>query len=245
MQGKGKFIAIIFLLFIFACKPDRCLHTTGAIIIEERKPGGFTGITIQDVFSVEIIPDSSDRIELVAGEKLLPFISIINTNQHLTIKNENQCNWLRSFRNRPLLKIYTDSLTHIIVEGEIDLVFTDTLFADSLIYEVWTGLSTADILISTHKFVFSLNGGSGKFTVAGNAGLSYIYAVGAGFVYAGEMPCDYGYITNVSTGDIFVNVTKELIVRLRNSGDVYYSGCPTIVSIAEQSINGRLFNLNE
>ncbi len=245
MHVNKTFIVFSFIFLIFGCKPDRCLHSTGAIIIEERKPGDFTGITIEDVFSVEIIPDSSEYIEIVAGEKITPHISITNNNQHITIKNENQCNWLRSFKNKPVLRIYVDSLIHIKVEGEIDLKFTDTLNSDNFTYEVWSGLSTADILVNCKTFAYSLNGGSGKFSIKGMAGVSYIHTDGTGYVYADSLSCGYAFITNISTGDIYVNVTKELIVRLLNSGDIYYSGYPSYVFIEEQSGNGKLLNLNE
>lgn len=240
MKQNKKFFVLLFILFSFGCKPDKCLHLTGAIVIEEIKPGDFTGITIEDVFTVEIVPDSSNRIEIRAGEKLLPYISIANNDQHITIKNENRCNWIRSFKNKPVVRIYSNNIENIRLVGESDVVFTDTLVQDHFTLEVNSGLSTADVLIKTNKLAFSLNGGSGDFSLGGTAGVCYIYVDGTGFVFADSLETGYTFITSLTSGDIYVNVTKELEVRLHRSGDVYYRGAPASI-LKERFAGGDLY----
>ncbi|MCF8372268.1 MAG: DUF2807 domain-containing protein [Bacteroidales bacterium] len=240
MQRNPKYLILIFFLFIFGCKPDRCLHTTGAIIIEERQPGDFTSVTIEDVFTIEVIPDSSNRIEIVAGEKLLPYISTTNKEQNLTIKNENRCNWLRSFKNKPIVRIYSNSIESIRLEGESDLVFTDTLKQDHFLLDVWAGLSTANVLIDCEKLEFSLNGGSGDFSFSGRAGVCFIHADGNAFVNADKLETGFAYITSITTGDIYIYVTKVLEVRLHRSGNVYYKGEPANI-LKEQFAGGDLY----
>lgn len=240
MLQTRTYLALILALIIYGCKPDSCLHSTGAIVIEERKQGDFTGITIEDVFTVEVIPDSSNRIEIVAGEKLLPYISTTNKDQHLTIKNDNRCNWLRSFENKPIVRIYSNNIESIKLAGESDLVFTDTLIQDHFLLEVWAGLSTANVLVDCNELAFSLNGGSGDFSFSGRAGVCYIHADGNAFVFADKLETGYAFITSLTTGDIYINVTKELEVRLHRSGNVFYKGGPASI-LKEQFAGGDLY----
>ena len=244
MHRTGFILIIIVTLGLFGCNPDKCFHSTGELTLENRTVDDFSALIIYDVFDVEIIPDTLCRVELWTGEKLLPYITTKLQDSALVIKNENECNWLRSFENRPQIRVFCNNFQDIRVEGEIDLEFKDTLHTDIFTFHVWSGLSTARLMLDVQELRFSLNGGSGEFYFDGKTRRSNFHCDGNGYVFAQGLASEVSSITHISTGDVYVSVTNELNARLLRSGDVYYSGEPVSINIVNDGGTGQVYTID-
>ena len=236
-----RIIVTVILLFSFSsCENNTCLMSSGEKQLENREIGGFKKLIIEDVFTVYYKYDTISRIEVYAGFNLLTGIKTTIIDSSLTIENTNKCNWTRSLKVRPEITIFSPTLDCVIMNGESDFITTDTLKSNDLTYEVWAGISTANLLLDCEVLKFKLNGVTGDYTLNGSAGVAYIFSIGNGHIHGTELNTGYSFINNSSTGDIKVNVSKEIEVHLLNTGNIYYFGNPYSIVVLEQQSTGSL-----
>ncbi len=243
----GRYLSLsaisALLILTASCRKNSCFLSKGDMVQEERILEGFKQLTVEDLFTVYYKHDSINKVVVKSGANLIDGILTNVTDSSLVIENTNKCNWMRSFKNRPEVTVYSNNLEKLVMNGESDFISLDTIKTKEFTYEVWAGISTAKVLLNCDCLNLSLNATTGDYNFSGRAGVEYIYSVGNSFVDASNLMSGYSFISSNSTGDIFVSSSKRIDAHLLNSGDIFYYGCPLYVTIVEQISTGSLYHL--
>ena len=222
----------------FSCKKENmfdCFKGTGDIISKKIELAEFQTLYIEDKFDVNIFHDSIDFIEISAGENLIPSIIVENKNGTLSIRNDNKCNWTRSYRKLISLDVHTQNLNKIEIYGPSDIFFHDTLSVDTFYIDIRTGASSVYAKLDCNASYFRVHSGTGTFKLEGHTQFNYVYSIGYGFVYSHNFIATNCQVINNSTGDCFVYASDKLQVEYNSVGNIYYYGNPETIEILEQS----------
>ena len=105
---SSKIIVLFLLGFsIAACKKANrfdCIKRSGEIQIELRSLANFDIIEVQNNIDVLLIQDSVCYVEVEAGKNLIANIESSVVDNKLLVKNNNRCNYTRSYNHD--IKIY-------------------------------------------------------------------------------------------------------------------------------------------
>ena len=100
MHRTALIIASVLLLILTGCQQDEgvCIKSTGKVITREQLTLPFHYIEVYDNINLILTQDTSlSSIKVEAGENLIDGISTEIDNGRLILRNQNNCNWLRSF----------------------------------------------------------------------------------------------------------------------------------------------------
>lgn len=221
---------LIFIALIFTtCKKDHlldCMTSTGKVITEHRKPGSFTKLNMMDNVDVIYHYDTICKITVTAGQNLMDGIITELAGNTLYIRNENKCNWMRSFKNTYTVDVYTPEIMNVQMFGSGDFTTVDTLHTSDFFLESWNASGSALVLLNCDQSHLINNIGRMDITASGKAGVSFIYINDTGVLNAQEFKSDYCYIRSSTTGKCSVSANIALGVEIRSVGNIYYFGSP-------------------
>lgn len=230
---KTFYIILTFLVFISCSKEKRCdcLKSTGDIITEERSVAPFSQIKIEDKINLFLKQDSFNSVRVEAGENLLSDIITEVNGSVLEIRNNNRCNWVRSYK--PTINVYvtfTDIWHFIYYKGAGTVITEDTVFTDYFQLDDFEGTGNINFLLHTDISWFNLHTGPADLTVKGVSDVCYLYSAGNGPSDLKYFKTNLAYITSKSTADSYVWVKGEMDVWIDYIGNVYYTGNPTKIT---------------
>lgn len=223
------FLAVSATLLLTTCKKDHlmdCITSSGEDISEFRPVAWFSRVDMKDHVDLVIHQSSTPYIRVTAGSHLIDGIITELSNGTLYIRNENRCNWVRSFKNKYTVEIGIDSLQSVATYGNGDVRCADTLTAYDFTFDSWNASGSMDLLLKCQRSHLNNNTGRIDMRVAGIVGVSYIAFNDVGILDAGKMITDITFMRNNSTGDIKVCAIHELEVEIRYTGNIYYTGNP-------------------
>jgi hypothetical protein len=242
VKTMRQLIFFITCTFLFvSCKKENmcdCFKGTGANTREERTAGDFTEIVSHQDVNVILTPGTENKITVEAGENLVPLIETSIVDGALLLRNNNRCNWVRSFKNVINVYVTVKDLQKISVRGSGSFTSTDTLRAADFTSDIWSS-GDINLLISAGTTHSNIHANVGDITLKGYSGVSYIYSAGNGFIHLGGLTSDYTFLRNKGTGDCYVTSYKQLEAEILHIGNVYYSG-PGTVTKAYITGTGRL-----
>lgn len=236
-------MSFVFTALLFSCAEDGsfdCFTSTGDIKKESRATAPFHFIELHDDINLYLTQDSAgNSIEVEAGENLLEGITTTVEKGHLAIRNENTCDWVRSFEVPVNVYITFSDLDSIIFRAAGDLMFTNTWKRDSIQFDVWEGAGDIDLKLDVFKSKIYVHYGVATLHVSGTSQVSYISNKGYGPINAYDLWTNYSYLGTFSPNDCFVFVHGEIGATINNIGNVYYKGNPQTVT-QELTSSGRL-----
>jgi len=236
---------LLFALLLFvltSCEKNNCLSSGGDIIIEERGLDKFKYIVINNNFEIYLKNDTVHKVEIEAGNKLIPYIETKVEGDTLTITDLNKCDFVKGYDSKKLI-ISVDTLKQITLYAS-DLYTVDTFKVHSLYVLFLSQLAYCDLTVDAHSFKLSIWYASGDFKVSGKTDVAYLGTEQTSFIYAENLENTTCNVNNNSMGDCYVKAGKNLYYSIRNSGNIYYSETPDTVIINEHSGTGKLFKLN-
>lgn len=238
-----KYISASFLLLlIISCDKDHlsdCLKSTGSVVSEVRSVSDFNRLDVYNNVNVIITQDSINSIAVEAGKHIIYGITTEINDGVLVIRNENKCNWVRSYATTIEVHLHVKDLSIIHHYGSAKISSTNTLSGSTLDINVW---SAGDIALSVEAgYIYSRQHSTvGDMTLSGHTTSLYIYNNGNAFTYEKELQVLDAAIEQHGTGDIYVTVNRTMSVSIHDSGNVYYSGNPQVTSSVTGS--GRLIH---
>lgn len=235
-------LCLACVLLLNTCQKDQmldCFTSTGKTITQYREPGTFSNIELKNSINLELYPDTTPFIHVTAGQNLVDGIITELEGNTLYIRNENRCNWVRSFENEYTVKIGMRDPVHISYYGSGEIRCMDTIRTKEFTFDSWNGSGSVHLLFNCEKTHINNNAGRIDIHASGKSGVSYIYIHDTAFLYAKELETGYTYIRNSSTGDCSIFVTKELEAEILYTGNIYYTGSPYRV-LENRSGEGRL-----
>ncbi|HWY98379.1 MAG TPA: DUF2807 domain-containing protein [Bacteroidia bacterium] len=188
----------------------------------------FEQVYVQDNINVFISMGNTEQVIIQGGGNLVRNISATVANNILTLKNNNNCDWLRSYK-KSIINVYVTMprVTYITNASVGNVNSLDTITTDT--FQVKT-TSAGDINLNVHSL--QIQGhlfGSGNLTLNGQSNeFACVYFGGTGYVYCNNLITNYTFISNTSTGDCYVNATNLLTAFIYQKGNIYYTGSPKI-----------------
>lgn len=201
----------------------------GSIISEKRTVGDFSQIRLSGPYSVKLTKDlESGEIVVIAGENIIPFISIENDDGKLIITKKGDVVFMKIKRIDIMVgyksfdKIEISGAGEVISEGYISLSNNLELTTKGA-GNIDLKLYAQDVLIHTK--------GSGDITLTGNAQNVEIATNGAGDVDLYRLESQDIKVRAKGSGDIRCNGSGKLDLVTSDSGDIIYNGIPKRVDI--------------
>jgi hypothetical protein len=236
MQKCIKILLVYLVLTtLFSCsKICDCVESTGSPTEETITVPYFEKIYTENNINVFISMGSPEQVQLQGGKNLLSNISATVSNGVLTLKNNNICNWLRSYK-KSTINVYVTMprVTQLTNDGVGTIQSLDTLTTDTI--QVKTLNAGGINLIVKNQLILGDLFGPGDLTLSGTSTqLSCNFVGGTGFMYCDNLNTGYTFLSTSTTGDCYVGTTNSLSVVINQIGNVYYRGNPTIL----KTING-------
>ncbi len=227
---KLKYLLLIVLLG--SCNKDHlfdCLKSTGSIVSEKRSATDFNRIDVYNNPEVVITQDSVNSITVDAGEHIVSGITTEISDGTLTIRNENKCNWMRSYSKTIAVNVHVKKLDIIHHHGSSTISSTNQLQNVTFDFNVW---NSGDINLSVHAdSIFSRQHlAVGDITLAGASNYLYIFNKSNAFTYEKDLQVQNGIVILRGTGDCHVNISQNMNIEIHDSGNIYYSGNPQVTS---------------
>ncbi len=241
MSIPDRNIIILFFLLIlsFSCEKKNCLSSAGSSVSEERILPRFQYIDAYDNFQIYLQNDTVHKVLIETGEKLMPFIETYVQNDTLIIKDNNTCNFLKNYPKRTIY-ISVDTLKHIDINNAADLFTVDTFRVKSCSVRFLGDIGSCDLSVDAYVFQLQIWYASGDFKIKGKAYSSYLSAEQTSFIYADSLQNTVCHAYNNSKGDIYAQSGRYFYYRLKDTGNIYYSGNPDTIIVQEHSGTGKL-----
>lgn len=226
------YLFILASLLFASCKKENmgdCFKGTGNIITESRELPFFDSIYVETNINVFITIDSTVReVKVEAGENLLPHIITKVENGKLLIRNNNRCNFARSYKKEITVHITLPVIKAIASDSQGFIKSTNTLRSDTVDITI-KNAGDIDLKLDVRHVLTHMHG-AGDVILSGKTGVHEIHAVGNSFIRCADLFTGYTFIWANTTGNIYVNATKGLGVTIVGSGNVYYSGNPQVIT---------------
>lgn len=240
-----RIILTIFSVMILfqSCDKDHsnnCLSSTGDIIFETRNLESFTYLSLHDKFNLYLITDSVNFLKIEAGENIIDGITSDISNDTLTIRNTNRCNWLRSYKKPINLYVSSYTLRRLFIYGYSNIETVNTFKANYIVVEAASPISKVTLDLDVRTCYFSAEYTTGDFILTGTTDSLRIFNFGTGYVFAQGLESRRCWVLNNSTGDIHVKTSDRLHVEIHRSGNIYYYQEPNEINIIEISSTGQL-----
>lgn len=228
-----KIFLLIVLVFSFTnCSKDHmfdCLKSTGDDVSEYRIVDNFNKLNLRNNVDIILYSDTTPFVRVTAGGQLISGIITEVDNHTLYIRNENKCNWVRSFSNKFTVEVGMRNPEKIEIYDSGNINCMDTIRTEEFFFESWNASGSIHLLFNNHKAHISNNIGRADFHAAGKSDVFFAYISDVATVDFSELKTELCYLTSKTTGECRVNVNKELQVYLEYTGDVYYTGNPYLV----------------
>lgn len=224
-------IFIVCLLIIGCDSVGDCFEGTGEITTDERYPGDFTNVLIEDDLNLNLIQNNDVKVEIVAGKNLIDEIRTTVADNTLHLANENVCKWARSYEYEINSTVHFKSLSRLIYKGSGQVMGTDTLFLSAPEIIVQGGNGNLHLMIDTQNVSVKGKSGAGDVILTGNTDTLKIDARHAGlFDFSGLMA---GVVTihHAGTNNIIVHPLNELHVNITYIGNVWFTGEPEVLKL--------------
>jgi hypothetical protein len=229
----------LFCLTFAGCKKDHmldCFKNAGETKTEERSATPFVNIDLNDNVDLVINPNSPFYIKVTAGENLVDGIITELNGNTLYIRNENRCNWMRSFSNTYTVEVGMDKPEKITYYGSGDIYCKDTIRSEEFTFDCTNGSGSINFLFNCNKTNLNNHTGRTDIHAKGYSGVSFIYINDVGTMDASELDTYYSYLRNRSTGDMKVKVKVSLSAAILYNGNIYYTGNPVHI---DQEVTGK------
>ena len=227
------FISIAITLLLNGCGKeqwDDCITSTGPMRTEIRQLASFHMVDLEDRIDLVLEHLPSSSIEVEAGRNLMDQVITEVRDGVLHIRNDNRCNWVRSFKPRITVKVPIEVVDKLILRGTGNVTSTDTVKQDVFEVEQWMAIGTTTLTVDVNAVYIGLHTGAGDVVLRGRASENAnLYSGIMGTIDASEMRAHSVNINNSGIGDLRCWAEVELNVAIRDAGDVHYRGDPIFV----------------
>ncbi len=223
-------LAISILILFSACKGDRsddCLTSLGNEVSIVRSVEDYHKLYVEDRIQAVVVQDSSryGEIEISGPENLLEQVTSFVEDNRLNLKNNNTCNFVRSFDYELKVKIFVKSISEIYIESIAAVVSEGPIVINKL--EIYNyALSDCSLELSGNEvFVQSRNSAftelRGKIKVL-KGSIEEISEL-----EASNLQCEEVLLDSHSPLNCTINASNGIFVNLYNSGNIIYNSEPS------------------
>jgi hypothetical protein len=243
------FAYILFIsTYFISCKKAEernCLKTTGKLDSLDIYTDGFHELNLGKRLNYNLVSDSINFVRIKGGKNLIRLVKTEVIDGILYIEDKNRCNFLRDLGKILEIEIHYTHLNRI--DGRIshNLKTRDTIFGDYFNLRISGASGNAHILVNTDFINGFSNDGNSDYYFYGKTKFAHIQAHSIGFADVRQLIVSEKLeITSTSIRDIYCRADGiPLIVNLSSTGNVYYKGTPTEITLNKTG-SGNLIKLD-
>ena len=233
-------ITIVFLISLIfsSCKKeqmDDCFTSSGKEKTVQRLIPKFTAIELNDRIDLNYFYSSSYYVEVTAGDNLIDNVTTSVKGDLLTIKNENKCNWVRSFKKKLVVNIHAPTFTDFTYRGSGEVNFIDTLKSNVFRLNLWDASGDMYLLLNSNYIELKTHTGPGAIYSKGKCRELVAYLGGMGKLDAFSLQAEEVLAINKNTGSLSVQAERKLKAEILGPGDIIYLGNPEIELVKKAS----------
>lgn len=202
----------------------RCFKSNGKPLTENRSLGVFSKVELNDNINLTIIQDTVDKAAITAPSNLIGFISTDVSNNILTIKNNNKCNWLRSFETNISIVLHTQSLNNLTCHGSGMVQSQGRFTGDSFEINLHDASGKIHITTNLNKLYVKQHNGPAMVNISGESNNTEVYSAGSGFLYLQNLNSNQLTMRHKGTGDCHVRAQQYLHATLEYTGNIHVYG---------------------
>jgi hypothetical protein len=249
MVMNTKLLFLIIILGLFSCKKANersCFKGKGEeTTMEVSFDKNVDSLILYDDLFYTLVQGKQSKVVLSGGENLLPYIDVVSESGKLTLRNNNKCNFLRSFKNKIHALIYVDSVRSIHYEGTTELKSQDTLFSNELRLTIKDGAGDVDLTLKNAYTSAVITHGFGNFILRGETTNAFLncntnsYCDSRSFKVAHNL-----YVNSNTVANMLINANANYLETIiKQKGNIEYIGTP-IAKYVNRTGKGRLIDLN-
>lgn len=229
-----SFFYIIFGLVLLSCKKpeDRsCVKSAGEETEITHYVDAFNKLDIGPNMKVILVQDSEEKIIVRGGKNLVNFVQFDVTDGTLTLKNENKCNFLRSYKHEIEVEVHLVDLINVLFKGTKELKCANQLNLSFLTFVIQEGAGTCNLNLNCNSVYFVSGFGWGNYVVEGTANYARIDLRDNGFGDFTDFHLQDS-VTVISSSSEKMEVNLDGIparVETSSYGDIWYVGTPTFL----------------
>ena len=239
-----NYIVLITILFLSACgKKSPCFKGAGDFTSDFIEVDDvFSSISLHDDINIVLIDSPSNKIEVEAGENLIPFVEAKVINGSLELRNNNKCDFLRGFKHQITIYISISNIEKIDYYGTGNITSVDTLRYSDFLLEVWDGMGSINLTLKSDKVSIKEHLGAADITLNGQANDSYYYLISEGWFYFDKFISKDVFVFQGGYGDISLHASQNLTIDKNSFGNIDFYGNPSVTVISDKgsgSINKK------
>ncbi len=238
---KGPILLLLPFLFV-QCEKEQmgdCFKGKGERVQEEREVSGFSTIVLHDHIRLILDPGKEEGVTLEAGENLIPLIKTERKGDRLILRNDNTCNWARSYDGVIEARVGFEDLDRLEYRGTAGIRTNGTIRTESFRFDQWKGMGDVALQLECDTAYLKLHTGAGDLSCEGSAEWSYLFGGGKGFMRLENFPTDKVHAVSDASGDIRLNVVEKLWAETRSLGSIFYYGDGELVE-SERTGSGKV-----
>lgn len=244
-----KCLIIVISFLFFGCNSENgldCFQKTGTIIQTEIEVEDFSRIIVWEGVQLFVQQGDTQKIIVETGENLINDIKVTVQGNQLSLKNNNECNYIRDYDDT---KIYVTSpnITEIRNSSSLEIKSIGVLQFQSLILlsedngneDLYHIDGDFDLELDVDELTISSNGFS-NFNLKGNANRATfgLYASNTR-IDAGELLVNNLTVFHRSSNVMIVNPQESIRGQIVSIGNVISRNQPPLVEV-EELYEGRL-----
>ncbi|MDH3699379.1 MAG: DUF2807 domain-containing protein [Flavobacteriaceae bacterium] len=237
-----RWLVLVAVFWLASCSTENapdCFQTSGDLISEEIPVSVFNSITVFENIELILSSGPEQSVQVVTGENLRNEITAEVVDDRLILRNENGCNFLRSY-GKTKFYVTTPALEEIRSSTGSPIRSEGILTVDELRLisesfnnpeaETTDGSFELDVnatkiaIVANGIAYFAINGVTEEFAITVAAGDSRIEANG--------LVADRISLNHRGTNDILIRPQSSLSGVIRGTGDVISYNRPDSVDIA-------------
>jgi hypothetical protein len=224
-------VAAYTLLIFNSCKKENlcdCIKRTGEETSVSRALPGFDRITVEDKIEVFLLEGPEFHVRIEGGKNVIKLIKTTVENGMLTVKNDNKCNFTRSYKKKIKVYVTAPRYAEIIHNGVGNIFCPEPLKSDSFVYHV---VNSGDLHLNVDNTFFKGgNNGMGDIYAKGKTNMHNVYTNGEGWVNCQNLQTERTHMVIKTSGRSYINATVEVAALIERDGDVFYNGDPPTVT---------------
>ncbi len=245
MDAKNFITLWILIVFFASCKKENrfdCVKRTGEIQTEKRVIADFSEIEVFDNMQLFLVQDTLNYAEIKAGKNLLKNIEMMIVGQKLILKNNNKCNFTRSYKNGIQIHLHFKKLNELLYKGTGPITSINAIVNEQFTFNSWDGTDSVKLNLEVPVVYANIHTGVADLMVTGHCNQLFAYAMGSGAFRMLDFKCKNVYANNISSSDQYFNVENKLEALVQYVGSTYYKGHPTEV-IKNINQQGKLIQI--
>lgn len=223
----GILALLIFSTTLNAQVFSKHIKGNGRITTENRSLSDYDKIGVAGSFDVILLKGKEGAISIKADENLMEYIETEVKNGHLKIQPKKGYQ-LRSTKTI-VITVPFEMVEAISMAGSGNVRSKDVLDATDLNLNL-VGSGELDLSVST-KNLTSKIAGSGNIKLSGNVDEFNCEVAGSGNMDGSNLKASASHINIAGSGNVKVHAVSEIHAKIVGSGDVIYTGNPTIEKV--------------